>query len=211
MSEPATEPATEPTIEGNSEPDQISEEDTVVESIDYYQIYDELMEKFNKVYNESQVLHAAEKVQRQTLYQYKRRKNALIDFLRSFDDSTFEFLDDLTMKIDEARIESLLMFDPSLKQKLMPILQIARDELAQDISLEDSAGLSLIVDELIPELQYDELDAAEMNPQEMEMWVRRNFSHLVVSKFKPADIRAKGVRDYVDSSSSNMKRRKRKE
>lgn len=207
MSEPPTDQTLEPTPEVNGS----SEEPVLADTIDYSQIYDELMERFNKVYNESQVLHAAEKVQRQTLYQYKRRKNALIDFLRSFDDSSYEFLNDPSMDINEARIEGLMMFDPSLEKILLPILQIARDELAQDVPLDDSVGLSLIVDELIPELHYDELDAAELNPQDMEMWVRRNFSHLVVSKFKPADIRAKGVRDFIDSSSANIKRRKRKD
>lgn len=206
MSEPSDQ-----MLEATLEADKSIEKQAIAESIDYYQVYDELMERFNKVYNESQVLHAAEKVQRQTLYQFKRRKNALIDFLRSFDDSSFELLDDSPMEVDAARIESLITFEPSLQNTLLPILQIARDELAQDVSLDESAGLGLIVDELIPELQYDELDAAELNPQDMEMWVRRNFSHLVVSKFKPADIRAKGVRDYVDSSSANMKRRKRKD
>lgn len=181
------------------------------ESVDYAKVYDKLTDRFNQAYNESQALHLTEKAQRQTLYHYKRRNNALIDFLRSFDDGTYELLENERMMIDASRIENLISFQPALADTLNPILKLARGDPPETIHLDSSYEVNLIVDELIPELPNDELDAAELNPQELEMWTRRNFSHLVVSKFKPADVRAKGVREYVDSAANNMKRRKRKD
>ena len=143
------------------------------------------------------------------LYHYKRRNNALLDFIRVFDDPTYDDLDVESMPVDAARIESLVAFEPSLKAILGPAVQIAKSVLASEIKLDNSFGANLAVDELIPELPYDELEAAEKNPQDIGIWSRRNFSHLVVSKFRPADVRARGVRDYA--SSDNLKRRRRKD
>lgn len=179
--------------------------------VDYSKVYDELLEQFNRAYHQSQTLYMTNKMQRQTLYHYKRRNNAMIDFLRSYDDGAYEALEDGPMPVDAARIESLIAFRPRLKSVLMPMLQIANEVPPEEIYLDDSYGLNLLVDELIPELPNDELDAAELNPQDLDMWTRRNFYHLVVSKFKPAEIRAKGVRDYAATTTQNVKRRKRKD
>lgn len=179
--------------------------------VDYAKVYDELLEQFNRAYHQSQTLYMTNKMQRQTLYHYKRRNNAMVDFLRSYDDGAYEALDDEPMPIDAARIESLIAFRPHLRAVLQPMLQIANDVPPSDIQLDESYGINLLVDELIPELPSDELDAAELNPQDLDMWTRRNFYHLVVSKFKPAEIRAKGVRDYATATTPNVKRRKRKD
>lgn len=205
MLQPSLEKTQNASIEGSSDTEEV-----LCESVDYNKIYDELMERFDKAIHRSQTIHAAEKVQRQTLYHYRRRNNALLDFLRSFDDSSYEILDE-SMSVDASRIEGLMLTDHNLQPVLKSILQIAKGESPNSIELGESYGINLAVDELIPELPEDELDAAELNPQDLEMWTRRNFSHLVTSKFKPADVRAKGVRDFVDSSANNNKRRKRKD
>lgn len=181
----------------------------VTEPTDYSKLYDTLLNRFNTVYHQSQTLHMTNKMQRQVLYHYKRRNNALLDFIRVFDDPTYDDLDVESMPVDAARIESLVAFEPSLKAILGPAVQIAKSVLASEIKLDNSFGANLAVDELIPELPYDELEAAEKNPQDIGIWSRRNFSHLVVSKFRPADVRARGVRDYA--SSDNLKRRRRKD
>ncbi|RKP29963.1 hypothetical protein METBISCDRAFT_27819 [Metschnikowia bicuspidata] len=181
----------------------------VTELTDYSKLYDTLLNRFNTVYHQSQTLHMTNKMQRQALYHYKRRNNALLDFIRVFDDPTYDDLDVESMPVDAARIESLVAFEPSLKVVLAPAVQIAKSVPASEIKLDHSFGANLAVDELIPELPYDELEAAEKNPQDIGIWSRRNFSHLVVSKFRPADVRARGVRDYA--SSDNLKRRRRKD
>lgn len=182
-----------------------------VEYVDYNKIYDDLLKHFDAAYLRSRTLHLTEKVQRQTLYHYKRRVNALVDYLRLFDDGTHDVLDTETMPVDKTRIENLILFDPSLKDVLTPVVQMADETDPAEIQVGQSYGVDLVVDELIPELPDDELDNAEMNPQEVELWARRNFSHLVVSKFKPADIKARGVREDSEVSSILPKRKKKKD
>lgn len=176
------------------------------EEVDYNKIYEGLQERFNKAYAISQKLFITEKTQRQTLYNYKRQNNAILDFLAQLEEVDDDL--DQPLEIDHNRIANLISLNSDLHQKLAPLLQMA-SEPPQNVQLGGSYNVELTVNEMIPELVCDELDTVEVNPQDTEMWTRRNYSHLVLSKFKPVEVRSKGVREYIDSASLNTKRRKK--
>lgn len=176
------------------------------ELVDYSKVYEELLAQFNQAYLMSQKMFITEKTQRQTLYYYKRRNNALLDFLAKLDEDERIAA---TTDLDLQRINSVIAKKPELLETLTPLLQMASSLNHDDIQLKESYNVGLAVDEIIPELVGDELDIAEVNPQDTEMWTRRNYSHLVVSKFKPVEIRSKGVREYTEPPSLNNKRRKK--
>ncbi|GEQ70736.1 hypothetical protein JCM33374_g4415 [Metschnikowia sp. JCM 33374] len=180
---------------------------TVDGFVDYNQIYEELQQRFNQSYAISQKLFIAEKTQRQTLYHYKRRLNALLDVLQDIEGDSTDI--DEPLAIDTTRLSSIVAWRPELAQDLNPVLQMASDDLPSQIPLKRSYGVNLAVDEMIPEIPNDELDSIELNPHDTDMWTRRNFMHLVVSKFRPAEIRARGIKEYVDSSSLGSKRKRR--
>lgn len=176
---------------------------------DYNQIYELLQARFNKSYALSQKLFVTEKTQRQTLYHYKRRVNALLDVLRDIEGESAANIDE-PLNIDHDRLALLVTWQPELKECLQTALDISDGSMTpSQIPLKRSYGVNLAVDEMIPELPNDELDTIELNPQDTDMWIRRHFLHLVVSKFRPAEIRAKGVREYVDPLAFGARKKKR--
>lgn len=189
------------------EHDELLVHDEESEGVDYNKIYESLQEQFNKAYSLSQKLFVTEKTQRQTLYFYKRRNNALLDFLYELEGEEDNL--ETPLNIDQTRIANLINFKPELHAQLLPIMQMLTNTDPNQIRLKLNLSVDLATDELIPELPNDDLHTIETNPQDTEMWTRRNYSHLVISKFKPAEIRGKGVREYIDSPTLNNKRRKR--
>lgn len=149
-----------------------------------------------------------EKAQRQTLYNYRRKIDALLDYMAEFEDRDEDPLDG-PLAVDNKKIEDIISRRPELKNTLSPLLQISQDDSPADIKLKKSYNVNLTVDELIPDIPQDELDAVEVNPQETEMWVRRNYPHLVVSKFRPIEVRGKNVREFTDASSLAPKKKRR--
>lgn len=190
-------PATEPTQDSHK-PE---------EEIDYNKIYDGLQERFNKVYSISQKLFVTEKTQRQTMYYYKRRNDALLDLLSEMEEEIE--IDDLPMTIDGDRISQIISDNPDLTEILSPVSEMASGQDPATIKMKDSYNVDLAVVEAIPDIVNDELDTVEVNPQDTEMWTRRNYAHLVLSKFKPVEIRGKGVREYINSPTLNTKRKKK--
>lgn len=172
------------------------------DTIDYNRVYADLQEKYHLAYSRSQKLFVTEKAQRKTLYHYKRRINAILDLLA---DSENETLPD--PGIDADRISAVIQKEPALEKHLSLVLKIAAGEDEKTIPLKPSSLIDLAVNEMIPELTNDELDTVEMNPQDTDMWTRRNFSNLVISKFRPAVVNAKGVRDYYEESTNKRRRR----
>lgn len=190
-------PATEPTQDSHK-PE---------EEIDYNKIYEGLQERFNKVYSISQKLFVTEKTQRQTMYYYKRRNDALLDLLSEMEEESET--DDLPMTIDGDRISQIISDNPDLTEILTPVLEMSSGQDPATIKMKESYNVDLAVVEAIPDMVNDELDTVEVNPQDTEMWTRRNYAHLVLSKFKPVEIRGKGVREYINSPTLNTKRKKK--
>ncbi|OBA20820.1 hypothetical protein METBIDRAFT_88212 [Metschnikowia bicuspidata var. bicuspidata NRRL YB-4993] len=177
--------------------------------IDHNLIYEQLQERFSRAYSLSQKLFVTEKTQRQALYHYKRRVNALLDVLQDMEGTESADVDQ-PLEIDHSRLTLLITWRPELASTLNPVLQLAAgtDSPAQ-IPLKRSYAVNLVVEELIPEIANDELDAVEINPQNTEMWIRRNLLHLIMSKFTPAEVTPKGVREYLDPLPIGSKRKKR--
>ncbi|CAK7896653.1 hypothetical protein CAAN1_04S06040 [[Candida] anglica] len=178
---------------------------------DYQKLMEKYLEKFNKVHAHSQDLWKEEKTLRQALYSYQRRVNSLLDMLSTsepHDDDTDTFIND-TANI--ARIENLVSENPSLKDVLGPMKEIFQ-------SGDDSTKVSqrhlinLFISESVPELVGDSLDHLEINPQDTEPWLRRQYPNLVVSKFKPMNFTPSTVVDVVESvqPARPVNKRKRK-
>lgn len=176
--------------------------------VDYNRIYDDLQDKFNKVYSISQKLYITEKTQRQTMYHLKRRNDAILDLLTELKASETEVSEE-PVDLDSDRLSAIMESKPELAQVLDPLLRMSKGEDAKNIQLKDSYNVDLAVTESVPEIVNDELDTVEVNPQDTEMWTRRNYAHLVISKFRPVEIRGKGVREYINSPNMNTKRRKK--
>lgn len=193
-------------VKSESEPSAVPEQqiDKFDES-DYSKIYEDLQEKFNKAFALSQKLFITDKTQRQTLYYYKRRNDAILDFLTDVDDDGIEQL----FEIDNERLANLVAMSPDLAQILSPLQQISSNEAPETVLLKELIHADLPVYEMIPDTVNDELDTVEVNPQDTDMWIRRNYAHLVISKFKPLEIRGKGVREYVDAPNLGGKRKKK--
>lgn len=177
--------------------------------VDYNVIYEGLLAQYAYQHQLSQKLWAAEKTQRQTLYYYKRRNNALLDLLAEFDDE--ELPENIQSDpANTARLANLAKLRPEIASEINTVLLMSDpDSDPAAALLKKSFAVNLAVDEMIPDIPHDELEPVEQNPQDTDMWTRRNFSHLVVSKFKPAEIKPRGVREYTDSSTSSVKRRKK--
>lgn len=183
---------------------QQKEED--IDDCDYSKIYEELQEKFNKVFAVSQKLFITDKTQRQTLYYYKRRNDALLDFLAEVDNQETA---NEPFEIDNDRLTNLISLAPNLAQILSPLQKLSSHEAPESIQLKELLHADLPVYEMVPDTVNDELDTVEVNPQDTDMWIRRNYAHLVISKFKPLDIRGKGVREYIDAPAVGAKRKKK--
>lgn len=192
-----------PVTSGETQPSTESEPE-----VDYSKIYESLQERFNKVYSVSQKLFVTEKTQRQTMYHYKRRNDALLDLLNDLDNNDAEDLD-VPADLSAQRLSNIVSSRPELGNLLDPLLRMSRGDDAKTIKVKDSCNVDLAVSESIPDIVNDELDTVEVNPQDTEMWTRRNYAHLVVSKFRPVEIRGKGVREYINSPTLNTKRRKK--
>lgn len=179
-----------------------------VDDTDYGKVYDELQLQFYEVYNVSQRLAVTEKVQRQTLYSYRRKIDALLNYMAELEGRDEESIEE-PLALDSKRIEEILQRKPGLRKTLTPFLQIAQNELPENIKFKKSYNANLAVEELIPDIRQDELDTVEVNPQETEMWVRRNYPHLVVSKFRPVEVRGKDVREHHDPNLLMPKKKRR--
>lgn len=187
------------------------------ESKDYSKIFKKYQEKFDKVYSISQKLFLTEKAQRQTFHYYHRRNNALIDLIEKFDAkhpresknviSSSINNDEFISETDKSRIEKIIEINPRLKSTLTPLLSI--DDSTKETIFKNSYKINLILNESIPELINDDLDIIETNPQDSDNWVKRNYPHLVISKYKSIDLKIDGIKENFKSQPMINKRKRK--
>lgn len=185
------------------EPSDSTEPDAA-DTTDYNKLYEDLQAQFHESYALSQKLFLTERAQRQTLYHYKRRVDALLDYIGDLEGRDPDFQQPM---VEENQLIDIINKKPHLKDTLAPLLEIITGPAPREVPLKQRYNVDLATEEMIPDIINDELDSAELNPQDTEMWVRRNYSYLVVSKFRPLDIRGKGVREYVDLPLLKKKRK----
>ncbi|CAH2352899.1 hypothetical protein CLIB1423_08S03686 [[Candida] railenensis] len=177
-------------------------------SEDYSKLMQQYQDKFNIAYMKSQSLWKAEKLQRQTLYSYQRKVNSLLDLLSSYEVDPKNA--DTEKSEHVLRIENLLKskgINPKLKSILEPLKEFKDTTKIQN----NNHSLNLYLTETIPEVVGDEIDHLEVNPQDAEAWVRRQYPHLVVSKFKPVNVSSTSIQNTVEAPASRpgVKRRRR--
>lgn len=180
---------------------EIDNPDDLKEGRDYAKIFEKYQDRFNRAYAISKKLFITEKSQRQTLNYYHRRNNTLLDLLDKFeeDDNGHD-----PFEINVARVANIIDLNPQLGQSLTPLLNFNDNQ-----TVKKSYKVNLLVGENVPELVNDDLDTIEQNPQDTDPWVRRNYSHLVKSKFKSIDVMSKGVKENAEAASLASKKRKK--
>lgn len=193
-------PEMDEAVDRVNEDHEIDAIDDQAEGRDYAKIFEKYQERFNQAYAISKKLFQTEKAQRQTLNYYYRRNNTLLDLLDKFETEQEQ---EESFDIDPARVANIIELNPQLGQSLTPLLNLSDSQVVKK-----SYKVNLVVAENVPELVNDDLDVIEQNPQDTEPWVRRNYSHLVVSKFKAIDVMTKGVRENADAALGSKKRKK---
>lgn len=173
---------------------------------DYAKLFEKYQERFYKVYSVSQKLFQNEVSQRETLSFYQRRNNALIDLLDKFESGKQETTasPEILSNTDISRIENLISMNPKLQSILSPLLAID-DPLQQ---LKHTHKINLLINEAIPELINDDTSNFELNPQDIEPWVRRHYPNLIISKYKPISINANKFNESIELTTANKKKRK---
>ncbi|EGV64452.1 hypothetical protein PSN45_001521 [Yamadazyma tenuis] len=154
--------------------DELLEKEIEINEGDISKVYNRLQEAFLAKYNRSSKLFAEERGQRELLNFYKRRNNALLDILAEAESEPAP-VDDKEL---QARIENVVELNPNLKD-----LEVLKDIDSAKVSTK--LKLSLLLDESISDFQIDDSVNIEKNPEDIEFWLRRNYSNLVLSRFKP--------------------------
>lgn len=188
--------------------DNDATQDPTSSNKDYAKLFEKYQERFYKVYSVSQKLFQNEVSQRQALSFYQRRNNALIDLLDKFEskEPVSPTTDQVLADSDKSRIENLITMNPRLQEVLAPLLAI--DDSQQQFK--ETHKINLLINEAIPDLINDDMGNFELNPQDIEPWVRRHYPNLVISKYKPLTISGNKFKETVDTSSTTTTKRKRK-
>lgn len=147
---------------------------------DISKVYNDLQEEFSSKYKKLMALFEQEKSQRQLLEAYQRRTNSVLDVLHQMESPDSEVLVDLSDT--QARIDNLLELNPHLTS-LNHIKSILAD--STDFHVNDTLKYNLVLQEAINEIELNDLLLIEKNPQDIELWLRRNQPNLVLSRFKP--------------------------
>lgn len=147
---------------------------------DISKVYNDLQEEFSSKYKKLMALFEQEKSQRQLLEAYQRRTNSVLDVLHQMESPDSEVLVDLSDT--QARIDNLLELNPHLTS-LNHIKSILAD--SPDFHVNDTLKYNLVLQEAINEIELNDLLLIEKNPQDIELWLRRNQPNLVLSRFKP--------------------------
>ena len=197
----------DPEIEQGHEDDDAAQDPTSSNK-DYAKLFEKYQERFYKVYSVSQKIFQSEVSQRQALSFYQRRNNALIDLLDKFESKELvaPSTDQAPADGVNSRIENLIAMNPRLLEVLTPLLSI--DDPKQQFK--ETHKINLLINEAIPDLINDDMGNFELNPQDIEPWVRRHYPNLVISKYKPLTISGNKFKETVDTGSTTTTKRKRK-
>lgn len=146
-------------------------------------VYQTLQDEFHQKYTELQQLFKEERELRHVLSFYSRRNNAILDLL----EETETALRGPELKTEsgieqgiEQRIDNIMELNPALAD-----LAEIKAVLDGSYKASDTVKMWLLLQEAIPELEIDDTIKVEKNPQDTELWLRRNYGNLVQGKFKP--------------------------
>lgn len=170
---------------------------------DYSLVFDEYKEKFNKAYSLSQKLFEAERALRQTLSYYYRRNNAILDLLDDFGDSaeSSDILDD----VDQDRLKNIIEMNPRLRKPLSELLQVKENSS----TLSKQRYIHALITESLSEFINDDVTHLEMNPQDIEFWIRRYYPQLITSKHRLIEVLPDRARNATEDI-TNVPKKKRK-
>lgn len=170
---------------------------------DYSLVFDKYKEKFNKAYSLSQKLFEAERALRQTLSYYLRRNNAILDLLDDFGDSSesCDILDD----VDQNRLKNIIEINPKLRKPLSQLLKVNDNSS----TLSKQRYIHAMITESLSEFINDDITHLEMNPQDIEFWIRRNYPQLVTSKHRLIQVLPDRARNATEDI-THVSKKKRK-
>ncbi|CCE79326.1 Piso0_001383 [Millerozyma farinosa CBS 7064] len=176
---------------------------SIKELKDYSLVFDKYKEKFNKAYSLSQKLFEAERASRQTLSYYYRRNNAILDLLDDFGDNaeSSDILDD----VDQNRLKNVIEMNPRLRDPLSELSKV-NDNLS---TLSKQRYIHALITESLAEFINDDVTHLEMNPQDIEFWIRRNCPQLITSKHRLIEVLPDRARNATEDI-TNVPKKKRK-
>lgn len=158
---------------------------------DISKVYTELQDEFNRKYKKLIALFEQERKQREVLDFYQRRNNGIVDLIQELElqanpQAQRPKETDSEDIIDEEelskRIDSILELNPSL-MSLTPLKAILAND--PNFKVDSQLKFNLFLHESVDELAANDLTKVEKNPQDIELWLRRNHPNLVLSRFKP--------------------------
>lgn len=148
-----------------------NEPETDGDSCDYYALLEQLQKQFSESYGKSIELYEAEQAQRQTMYFYQRRNNAVLEVLNDMQGE----VDADIMSRTSNRIENIIQMNPHLRQVLEPLVN-------ENATLSNAHKLNMYMHEGIPEIPHEGLEHYERNPQDLEPWACRHIPRVSNSK-----------------------------
>ncbi|CCE88611.1 Piso0_001383 [Millerozyma farinosa CBS 7064] len=176
---------------------------SIKELKDYSLVFDKYKEKFNKAYSLSQKLFDAERASRQTLSYYYRRNNAILDLLDDFGDSAES--SNIPDGVDQDRLKNIIEMNPKLRKPLSELLKVNENSS----TLSKQRYIHALVTESLSEFINDDITHLEMNPQDIEFWIRRNYPQLITSKHRLIEVLSDRARNATEDI-TNVPKKKRK-
>lgn len=171
---------------------------------DLAMVYQRLQDEFHTKYSQLQVLFKEERELRLVMSFYHRRNNAILDLIGEKEEGR-----DIDDKELTDRIDNVISMNGELAD-----LEAVKSVVDGSYKASERMKMLLLLQEAIPELEIDDAIKVEKNPQEIELWLRRNYSNLVLGKFKPIFYKnnqlhkMEGTSDGSNGHSAPKKRKK---
>lgn len=158
--------------------------------IDYQATYNKLQQRFEVVLKASATLFDLENSSRQTLAYFKRRNDAILDYLDTVEERKLATL-------DKDRLDALVERCPRIADTVMPIADLDDPQL----KIHKKHYENLYLTEQISDLINDDVSPLEVDPTLAQWWCQTHNHHdLVLPQFRLADVPVEGIQEgYVGS------------
>lgn len=179
----------------------LNDDAIINEAEDLSSVYELYKRRFQNAYTKSIQLFEHEQAQRQTLYYYQRRNNAILGILDAYEESSGNQKTQVQDPVSEiAKIDQILARSPVLAPELSKVKALL-SQSESDISgllLRKRHLLDLYINESVPELINDDVASHENNPQSIHSWAKRNYPDLISVNFKPINFTTEGLaKEYI--------------
>lgn len=158
--------------------------------IDYQATYKKLQKRFELILKASAALFDLENASRQTMAYYKRRNDAILDYLDTVEERK-------QATLDKDRLDALVGQCPRIADTVLPIADLDNP----DLKIHKKHYENLYMTEQISDLVNDDASPLEVDPTLAQWWCQtHNRADLVLPQFRLADVPSEGIQEgYVGS------------